>query len=141
METAKIGFVLALFMLVASSPSPGAAQQRTPGGERPLDLELARTLVRLEEGQKALQQQVGGLGDRFRDGLDLINKRIDTGLDQFGKRLDTVISLLWPILLSMLAMLATAIVSAVKFGGRLSALEQKVTQLESRSGGPPHLTP
>jgi len=71
------------------------------GGEGGIILEIRERLIRIEEGQKALNQRIDELDKRLSSRIDELDKRLGSRIDNLEKRMDYLVNLIYVVLAGM----------------------------------------
>ncbi|MBM4277425.1 MAG: hypothetical protein FJ130_06005 [Deltaproteobacteria bacterium] len=85
-------------------PLPTGRQATPPllkGGEGEVILEIRERLIRIEEGQKALNQRIDELDKRLSGRIDELDKRLGGRIDGLEKRMDYLVNLIYVVLAGM----------------------------------------
>lgn len=88
--------------------NPAFAQTQPPptppllkGGEGGVILDIRERLIRIEEGQKALNQRIDELDKRLSSRIDELDKRLGSRIDNLEKRMDYLVNLIYVVLAGM----------------------------------------
>jgi DNA repair exonuclease SbcCD ATPase subunit len=115
------------------------------GGEGGVILEIRERLIRIEEGQKALNQRIDELDKRLSSRIDELDKRLSSRIDELDKRLgsridnlekrmDYLVNLIYVVLAGMFTLVGfvlwdrrSALAPAIR---RTRDLEEREEKLE-----------
>jgi len=100
--------IIFVCMGVVLSFNPVFAQTHPPltppllkGGEGGVILDIRERLIRIEEGQKTLNQRIDELDKRLSSRIDELDKRLGGRIDGFEKRMDYLVNLIYVVLAGM----------------------------------------
>ncbi len=94
-----VGVILLCNPAFAQTPNP-PTPPLLKGGEGVI-LDIRERLIRIEEGQKALNQRIDELDKRLSGRIDELDKRLGSRIDNLEKRMDYLVNLIYVVLAGM----------------------------------------
>ena len=131
--------IIFICMGVILSFNPAFAQTQNPPSHPLLKgggviLDIRERLIRIEEGQKALNQRIDDLDKRLNGRIDELDKRLGGRIDGLEKRMDYLVNLIYVVLAGMFTLVGfvlwdrrSALAPAIR---RTRDLEEREEKLE-----------
>jgi len=93
--------VILSFNPVFAKTQPPLLPPLLKGGEGGVILDIRERLIRIEEGQKTLNQRIDELDKRLSSRIDELDKRLGSRIDNLEKRMDYLVNLIYVVLAGM----------------------------------------